>query len=413
MRQIAAPVYFTSFAVFLFSAISLVVPTGYSFGSALLLFGGLLYAWRPQAWRLLGSDDWKIIFALLFFAFVWVLEVLLHTQGVSALDKPSRFLAAALVLPLLLRFPPNPYFFWSGLAVGAILTGLWAVWQKVFEGAVRAGGYTNTIQFGNISMLLGLLCLAGVSWAYLQPRRNLWLLLLFTGFLMGVTGSIFSGSRGGWIALPVAFFVLYRGFSDLLNARHTLVMTLFLFFAAFLVFSLPQTGVRERLNLAVAEVNNYFDSGHASSSVGARLEMWRASLLIFLEKPLLGWGSEGYMAAKAEQVDDGTLDPFVLNFSHPHNEYLNVAVKRGLLGLAALFLLYLIPLKLFYKGFRIRCLQCRSYAVAGALLSVAYIDFGLTQVFLSHNSGVMIYCFMLVILWAMFVNSHPNPPGAN
>jgi O-antigen ligase len=44
-------------------------------------------------------------------------------------------------------------------------------------------------------------------------------------------------------------------------------------------------------------------------------------------------------------------------------------------------------------------LELRSLAVAGVLLSVAYIDFGLSQVFLAHNSGVMMYAFWLAVLW--------------
>ncbi|MBE0507364.1 MAG: O-antigen ligase family protein [Marinospirillum sp.] len=400
------PVYYTSFAVFLFSAISLVVPTGYSYGAALLFLGSLVYVWRPAAWKALEWDDWKIVFALIFFSAVWVLEVLLYEQGISGVDKPSRFLAAALVLPFLLRFSPLPVFFWSGLALGSILTGSWSVWQKIVEEVSRAGGFTNTIQFGNISMLMGLLCLAGLSWAYLQPRRVFWLIFLFAGFVMGVLGSVLSGSRGGWIALPIAFFVLYRGYSDFLRWHHALYILLGLLVLASLVYSIPQTEVRHRVQLAAAEVQDYLETGNARSSVGARLEMWHAASRMIAEKPLLGWGSQGYMAAQARMAEEGVVDRFILRFDHPHNEYLNVTSKRGLLGLAALLLLYFIPLRLFYKGFRISCLQCRSYAVAGAILSVTYIDFGLTQVFFSHNSGVMVYSFMLVVLWSIFVTSH-------
>ena len=406
MLPMALLIYFTSFAVFLFTAIALVVPTGYSWGAALLFLGSLFYVWRPAAWKALEKEDWQVISVLVFFCFVWVLEVALHAQGVRELDKPSRFLAAVLVLPFLLRFPPKPCFFWSGLAVGSLLTGGWSIWQKVVEDVSRAGGFTNTIQFGNISMLMGLLCLAGLSWAYLQPRRVFWLIFLFAGFVMGVFGSVLSGSRGGWIALPIAFIVLYRCYSDYLGWRHTLYILLGLLLLALLVYSIPQTGVSHRAQLAAAEVQDYLETGNARSSVGARLEMWYAASRMIAEKPLLGWGSEGYMAAQARMAEEGVIDRFILRFTHPHNEYLNVASKRGLLGLAALLLLYLIPLRLFYKGFRISCLQCRSYAVAGAILSVTYIDFGLTQAFLSHNSGIMVYCFMLVVLWSMFVTSH-------
>lgn len=405
MQRAALPTYYTSFAVFLFAAIALIIPTGYSLGAVLLFIGAIFYIWRPAVWFVLKKEDWLIVGVLIFFCVVWVLEVVVYAQGVRYIDKPSRFLAAALVLPFLLRFPPRPAFFWSGLAIGSILTGSWSIWQKIVEEVSRAGGYTHTIQFGNISMLLGLLCLAGIGWALLQSKSRFWLVLLFLGFLMGFIGSILSGSRGGWVALPFAFLILYRGYADLFSFRGILPLLLILLVSVVLVFFLPQTGVRDRFHLAVVEVNDYLDSGRADSSVGARIEMWRVSLVLIAAKPMFGWGSEGYLRAKTNMAEMGELDQFVLQFNHPHNEFLDVMIKRGLFGLVALLLLYLVPLGLFYKGLRLYCLKCRSYAVAGAILTVAYFDFGMTQAFLSHNSGVMIYCFMLIVIWSLYANS--------
>ena len=36
------------------------------------------------------------------------------------------------------------------------------------------------------------------------------------------------------------------------------------------------------------------------------------------------------------------------------------------------------------------------------LLPVTFMDFGLTQVFMEHNSGVMMYAFMLAVLWGIY-----------
>ncbi|MEO8599218.1 MAG: hypothetical protein ABI656_05255, partial [bacterium] len=86
-------------------------------------------------------------------------------------------------------------------------------------------------------------------------------------------------------------------------------------------------------------------------------------------------------------------------------------VKRGLLGLIALLALYLIPLALFVRRVRDKSKAVRPYAVAGVLLSVSYISFGLTQSFLTHNNGVMIFAFTLVIIWSLLSAQEDSGAG--
>ena len=103
---------------------------------------------------------------------------------------------------------------------------------------------------------------------------------------------------------------------------------------------------------------------------------------------------------KAELVRQGLAAPSIEEHTHLHNEYLDALVKRGLPGLLALLALYLTPLALFARRLRDADGAVRSYALAGTLLTAAYLTFGLTQAFLTHNNGVMIFGFMTVILWA-------------
>ena len=48
---------------------------------------------------------------------------------------------------------------------GAIGACIFAIYQKFGLGLARPHGYTHPIQFGNLSMLLGVFCLAGLGWA--------------------------------------------------------------------------------------------------------------------------------------------------------------------------------------------------------------------------------------------------------
>lgn len=392
--------YYTSLAVFLLGSIALVVDSGYSIGAALLLLGGLYSCCTRRELTLTAPDYW-IIATLVAFATVGALDGLVHGEGVRALDKPIRFALASFAMVLLMKYPPRLSWLWAGLALGGILTAAWTGYQKFFLGAERAGGYTHLIQFGNIAMLTGFFCLAGLNWAAIQNRRWVWMVFLLLGAIGGVLASLLSGSRGGWVGMPLILLVLYRAYRDFASTRTVFALAACIAGASFAVYNVPQLGVQQRVHSAVEDIQLY-QQGISETSIGARFEMWRGAAQLFAEKPVFGWGSVNYQPAMQDLVAQGRADPVVAGFGHPHNEMLNVAAKQGIVGVLALLALYLIPLRLFAPGLQSPNLNERALATAGTLLPVAYIDFGISQAFLVHNSGVMIYAFWLAVLWGCY-----------
>lgn len=398
--------FYTTTAVFLLGSIALVVDSGYSIGAALLLLGGLYCAFsRPRL--PLERADQLIIGVLALFGLVSILDIGIHQAGTRPLDKPVRFVLAGFAFFLVRKYPPRSNWLWAGLGLGGILTALWAGYQKFFLEVDRAGGYTHVIQFGNIAMLTGLFCLAGLGWAHTQERRGAWMLFLLLGAIGGILGSLLSGSRGGWVGFPLVLFVLYRSYREFISRRLKVAVPALLVACLIVVYSVPQFGVQSRVNSAINDVRLY-NQGNSNTSLGARFEMWKGASQLFLEKPIFGWGDSNYEAAMKRLVDEGKANKVVTLFGHPHNEMLNSAAKQGLLGLLALLALYLVPLRLFSRGLQSPDLTQRSLATAGTLLPVAYIDFGLSQAFFAHNSGVMIYAFWLVVLWGCYRNVQEN-----
>ncbi|MFO7799074.1 MAG: O-antigen ligase family protein [Rhodohalobacter sp.] len=400
---VISPFTFSSVAVFLFGALCLIAPSGYSWGSALLALGGLFILFRKHQWPEFTRDDVKIMLAIGLFATLWLLEVALESQGWSRAERPLKFYAAIIATFFLFKYPPKIEYFWAGIATGAIGAGVWAAWQGLFEGISRARGFTHLIQYGNISLLLGVLSLAGLGWA-LQRENNKhrWVALLIFGFIFGLLGSAFTGARGGWVALPFVAVVLYIVYRDFLNKKllFTSIGLLLIFITA--IYLIPATGVQKRVNIAVTELNNFYEKDVRTSSVGIRLEMWRASFLLIPEKPIFGWGRKGYEAERDRMIEEKIVHKNIGRFTSVHNEFIDTTLKRGFIGLISLLMMYLLPVFLFKKGIRATDAATRSLAAAGILLPVCFMSFGLTQVFFSHNSGVMVYSFMLVIIWTIF-----------
>jgi len=394
------PSLYTSIAVFLLGAVALIIPSGYSVGASLLFAGGLytLCASRPLH---LQRHDWLLIAVLLFYGSVGIIDTLVRGDGFSGFDKPIRFICACFALLLILRHPPKLSWMWAGLAIGGLLSGLWAGYQKLVLSVVRAEGHTHVIQFGNISMLTGFLCLAGLGWASTQSKPKRWIVLLSVGAIAGIAGSVFSGSRGGWVGLPLVLLVLFKTYHEFFSLRTKIIAPLCIGAVLFGLYHLPQTGVQQRVHAAINDVKHY-SSGNSNTSVGARFEMWKAAAQLYQAKPIAGWGNEHYKEGIQQLIEQKKAHAVTGPFRHPHNEILNAAAKYGSIGLLALLLLYFTPIRLLSASLKNNNLSKRSLAAAGTLLSVSYIDFGLSQAFFTHNSGAMVYAFWLVVIWGCY-----------
>jgi len=397
------PHWLTSVAIFLLGALSLVIPSGYSLGAVVLFFAGVGLLVMRRLPQFTAQDRW-VIAALMAYALVSLAEVWWDAQGSRGIDKPIRFILAVPALWWVIAHPPKLAFLWGGIAVGAISAGSWAGWQKLFEGVSRAGGHTHVIQFGNLSMLLGVLCLAGLGWAVVQRQRNGWVAFMLLGAMGGILGSLFSGSRGGWVGFPIVLLVLYRAYGTGLSPKLKVAAIVAVLTAGIAVYAVPQLGVQSRVHQAVSDINLYISGENRATSVGSRFEMWRGATLLIQEKPLVGWGSNGYEQAMAALGEKGVINQEAAQYGHAHNEFIDAFAKRGLIGLFVLLALYIIPMRLFAKQIKADNLAVRAIATAGVLLPVTYIDFGLSQAFLTHNSGVMMYAFLLASFWGIYAN---------
>lgn len=391
-----------SAAAFLFPALSVGVASGYSMAAMFLLVVAL--AATPQWWGkpVTPRTAWWLVGAFLLMAAIWQIDGLRSDGGWRSVDKPVKFLFVLPCLFFLLRFPPRQAWLWAGIACGAVLAGLRGLYEIVWLHLPRAAGSINAIQFGDLSLLLGLMSIVGLMMWRPPQRKGVWAVLLAVGAAMGLLGSLLSQARGGWLALALLVPVMVLVKSRFLDRRLLLISGLIAMLLGTALIAVAARQLGERLDRARQEVQVYETTGNAESSVGQRLAHWKAAWYMGLEKPLIGWSQQGYEEEKKRMVAAGLVHPYVLLFSHAHNEFLDVFAKRGLVGLAALLVLYLTPLMVFWprKG---HVATPSSAAIVplqliGALIPVGYIGFGLTQGFLGHNSGTMFLLFMTALI---------------
>ena len=312
----------------------------------------------------------------------------------------------------LLAYAPRPRWLWSGIAVGAVGSGVVAWAQVSWLGMPRAAGFTNAIQYGNLSVLLSLMCL--VLLAIRPPGLQRWhYVVLPLGVVAGLVGSILSHSRGGWLAWTLALPVLAGVLCQFVPWRRLLAGVLLLLCMVAALVYVQRHVLEERIDTARSEVLRYENVGDAETSVGQRLAHWELAWRMGLEKPLLGWGKTGYDVEKLRRVQAGQAHPFVLQFGHVHNEVLDVFAKHGVLGVLALCLFYGVPFWLFWPGRRhvtvwatapdgsrqpVLDRTALALRTVGWTIPLAYVGFGFSQVFFAHNSGNLFYLFMVMLI---------------
>ena len=156
----------------------------------------------------------------------------------------------------------------------------------------------------------------------------------------------------------------------------------------------------ERVNAIAGEISAWRADRPADTSAGFRLEFYRNSLEIARAHPFFGAGTGGFEKAYADQVAGTAMAPT----ANPHNEYLNITIQLGVIGLAAL-------LYLFYCGWRVAAALAAAHE--RELARGLVITFALGCLF---NSLLMDHTEGLLFAWAsglLFAGlKPPQPSGA-
>ncbi len=186
-----------------------------------------------------------------------------------------------------------------------------------------------------------------------------WLISLLAVFsithlLQGRTGLVVTFS----MFLAMGFFVA----PPLWRLRFVLIVFL-LPLPIYLSSSLVQNG----LDRFLVDLYSYRDSGILNTSIGARIDMWKNAVEMFLASPLWGQGTAMFRVLSEEKYSDLSLCSVAC--IHPHNQYLFFAAEFGLLGLSA----YLF---IFWRLLRAALELCddRRRLLLIALLTIMFVD---------------------------------------
>ncbi len=203
-------------------------------------------------------------------------------------------------------------------------------------------------------------------------------LVLLGGWGLVVLALLFSLTRGVWLAYVMVLGVLgvvKGGKTSLALGVCAVLLALSLVVAG--------SGVRER----VTQVLDF------KVNIG-RSQIWQANLDMVKERPLLGWGYGNYRKFRG---------PYYQRYSgadttaHAHNNFLQLWVDAGLLGLTAFLWLCWVILRSGWQAYRLfppSAEPLRSLTLGGVLSMLGFLLGGLTQ----YNFGD---AEVVIVFWAI------------
>ena len=308
-------------------------------------------------------------------------------------QEPSRFL---LVLPIFLMargvgFSQN-MLKW-GVFVGALAAAGWGYYQKIDLGIHRAGGGTSGLiaTFGDIGLMLGVLTIALFQPQWRVQKR--WLLLALFGLFCGVFASLASGTKGGWISMPLLVWVMVDLMDNPTYKKRFAVLAAFVLAAVLVWWFVPF--IAERVNVIPTAIYEYFVNGHiADGSAGMRLALWHAAALIFWENPLFGAGPGSFILQKVVLVEKGMIPSRVLGSMGPHSQLFNSLYEQGIVGALMVYSIYVA----FIFHCRSHLINNKALATSGILLAVGFIDFGIAEVIWDINNAGVFFTVMMALI---------------
>lgn len=295
------------------------------------------------------------------------------------LDKIGNYLLIVPSVWLFSKYKINYNFFIKGTVVAGMLNLSLALYQNYFL-QIRSHGVVNAIAFGDFSLLFAIFSLI-LALSY--PKK----IIYWLGFVGNLIASILSQTRGGWLALPIVFYFLLNNLQVKLKYR---IIFLLLISGSVLLF---KELLLDRMLEIISDIMQYYNSHNVLTSLGIRLELWRASFIMMQDNWLWGIGYKQFVPHIQVLQQQGIISPLEV-FANSHSDYIMILAEQGIGGLLFLLAPFIFTTYLLIKYKNI--ISYHLYANTAVFLFMCAV-FSLSQCQLLHNLTQRFILFTLII----------------
>jgi len=353
------------------------------------------------------SEMWRSYWPLVLAMTSLLLAVFIHQLGIGIFhardyDRPLRLAMFGVIFFAVLCVPLRQLMLvQSAWTICALLACIKA--SLITDGGnlpnTGSVGFLAGIAFSNMVLLVGMWALVSLYWC---SRTWSTALKLITSMLtLYVTYMV--KTRGTWLALPF-FAIFFVWYFRAIKGRYKLAIILLpilLLAGAFFQNDM----VRKRLYDVQSDLIAYQNGSNKDTSVGQRLELWKASILMFKDEPIFGVGRDDFKKKLTQYAEKNQITPTIIAMPHSHNGMFFHAALWGIWGLIAWIATYLVPLFYFGKHLRHVDSQVRAPAVMGVILCIGFLIFDMTDVMFFWVTLNGLYAINIAIFLACIVKA--------
>lgn len=335
-----------------------------------------------------------LFWVLVIFTAIYILG-LINTEdlrrGFKVCKNISIVLGTYIVLALRFRRPEEGEELLRWFVAGVVVLDLIALGKFLGlfgEGAFKlpCSAVMNSLWFGNVSTLS--LYISLLLFHRSLPRgakeASPWALAAVVN-LIGLALSI---SRGAWIA---AIFVTAIIMVPLFG-RVRLGKAFVLLLSAGLLLFYAHPSSRAKFFHTFQDVKAFFQKEVVSTSVGARLGMWKLCCDILRDHPLFGAGTGDYILEVKRRTEERWA--FLRRYNQPHSIYFHSLAMHGLVGLGSLLLVFVYVVRESLKEIKEGGLR-RFLGLAALAVALHYMVAGATETVLKIHVLVTIFGMVL------------------
>lgn len=215
-----------------------------------------------------------------------------------------------------------------------------------------------------------------LPFAISKKRERLFFALAISIIFVGL---VLTYSRSAWVGLLAALVIV----SILKEKRVRLILLAGVMLISLTLVFLPNWSVTKRV-VSIADLS--------CPSIAERIYGWRGSLRIIKDYPITGVGVGGFQEVYPQYI----LPQATMHLLHAHNNFMDIAVETGILGLCAFCWLLVVFFKSSINVFRKtedRYLKAVSLGCLGAFS--VFVVSGLTEYTFGFSEVLMPLYFLM------------------
>lgn len=390
-----------SILIFLFPPLVATTDGGGSYVSAILLLLSLVYGRR---WHELSVWEKRVIlwFSAGLLAMALSMVNTEHAHLYEGFKYLERHLRLALIGPIYLMFRRLGVTFGRQLAFGAVVAtvvmAMQAWYQVGWLHRALASGYYHKIVFGDLAVFWGAMAVVFRLTILQEWWRGA---VVAVAVFATLYASVLSETRSAWLFVLVFLVALsVHAVRNVRFERRTLmsIVVQITVVTAMLAWQWPrvESGVANGMN----NLRTFVPDPSTGTSWGIRLNLWRNTMLLVEDHPLLGVGLGDFHEEMRRMAADGeSWSKDVAKYGHAHSIYFDPLANAGLIGLSATFTGYLLLPFLVFRRFLVdaESPEERFYALGGLLTVVAFATFGLSEALWHRNPFVNTYVVSIIV----------------